>query len=118
MLGEVVVQVETFIQAGREGLAVEHNRTDECRGLIATILEQPRAGWINRGKPSAEGCYAVRAGEQTRKNADVRRRSYWAWRENPRESHAVASQAVERGSLDLRVAETVNVIGAQRVDSD
>ena len=118
MRGKVIVEIESAIQTGRQGLAVENDRADECGGVIAALLQQLRQSGMRRSQRHGKIGDAMRAGQQSGQNAGMRSIGDRAGSEGLGKANAVFCQAVERRRLNGFVAVAVNVVGAQGVDGD
>ena len=115
VLREIVVEIESPVQARRQSLAVQDHCADEgCRD-VPLLLESLRQGhgagthWIGKIH------YSVVAGIKPGQDAGVRRVGDGADGERILEADAVARQAVEGRCLRLLVAVATHVVGAQRI---
>src|SRR5437016_3901476 len=71
-LWEVIVELETTIEAGREILAVEDHSAYECRSAVALFREQCCQGGMCSWQRNAEVADSVRARQKPSHNARVR----------------------------------------------
>ena len=92
MLGKVIVKIKPSIKPRRERFAIQDDRPDKCRSVIAILLQQFRQRRVRRIKRNGEIRYAMRAWKQTSKNGGVRGVRNGTRREGLRIAYALASQ--------------------------
>ena len=116
--GKVVVEIEAAIQSRGQRVAVEDDRADEGRGVIAVRLQQRgQRGMSGRQRHGKIGD-AMAAGQKAGQDAGVRSVGDRAGRERMSETNAVFRQPVERRRLNIFVAVAVDVVGAKGIDGD
>ena len=116
--GEVVVEIEAAIEAGRELVAVENYGADEGAGLVSLLFQELGPGDMLGRERDAEIGDAVHAGQQAGEDGGVRSVGDGTVRKGLGKPDAVSGDGVDGGSLDVLVSVAAEVVGAECVDGD
>ena len=114
--GKVIVEIKAAIQPGRKALTVENDRTNECTGAVALLLQQFRPSWVSVCQTHGEVSDTVRARQQSREDGSVRGVCNRAGCERLSETDAIFREGVQRRGLNRPIAIAVNMVGAQRIN--
>jgi hypothetical protein len=118
MLREVVIEIESAIQARRQCFAVENDRTNKRRGEIAVLAQQLRQSWMRGTQGYGKIRDPMRAGQQSGQDTGMRSVGNWTGSERLLKTNAVLRQRIERRCLNGLVTVAVDVVRAERVDGD
>src|SRR5581483_302148 len=105
---KIVVKVEPPIQSRSETLRVEDDGADECRRLIAALLQQFGPRVMCRGERNPEITYSVDTGQQSGQDTRVRRVCDRTDGKCLEELDTIFRDAIQRRRANLRISEAVN----------
>src|SRR5580765_3374837 len=97
---EVIVEIETPIESGRQSAAVKNHSADEGCGLVALLLQQFRPSRVLWRERNSEICHAVHAGQKPSQDRGVRSVRDGTVCKCIRKTNTVRSQPVQRRSLN------------------